>query len=213
MRPRSILVLATVLTASWAGCMGSEPEGTVSVYVRGEPRSDLQEVQVNLSSVHVRPTGEAETDGTEPPPTVNTDRFPENWTEVELAPAEVEMTFSRAASDAPRFFGEGPVPAGNYDAVGVLVEGVHAVDRNGTPVNVRVTDAVTDVRTNFSVPSENETRIVLTLDVADSFSPAESQEEGWLFTPRVAGVNVAHVEDGASGGERHDPGQRANLSR
>lgn len=190
------------------GCISS-PEGTVSVYVAAEPGSALDQLQVNLSSIHVRPAGSTAENETD---VLQSDRFPENWVEVSMAPAEVEMTFQTQAASQPVFFGEGAAPVDAYDGVGILVEGASGEHRNGTPVAVSVADAVTDHRTNFSVDDTGETRLLLTLDLDESLARHEDEQRTWLFTPIVSGLDVAHVDDEEAGEERHTPGEPANLS-
>lgn len=209
MRARSTLVVLAVLAGSVAGCIDT-PDGTVSVYVTAESGSSLREVQLNLSTVHVRPAGSSAENETD---VLQADRFPENWVEVSMSPSAVAMTFNGSGPRTPVFFGEGPAPVDDYDGIGVVVEGAHAVDRNGTPVNVTVADEVTDIRANFSVDEGGETRLVLTVDLAQSLDRGEREAEGWVLTPHFADVAVAHPEDDASGQERHTPGRAANLSR
>lgn len=209
MRARALLLSLASIAAATAGCLGTSPDGSASVYLTAEPGSKLREVQLDVSNVHVRPAGSTPQNETD---VLQSDRFPENWVEVSQASAEVEMTFDAGDPDKAVFFGEGPVPVEDYDGVGVLVESVTAVDRNGTPVDVDVADAVTDVRTNFSVTETDETRLLLTLDLDESLDPGEREGEGWLFTPLFTDVDAVHVPDDASGDERHAPGEAANLT-
>lgn len=206
MRSHPVLTGLVLLSAAMVGCTSS-PDGTVSVYVAAEPGSSMSEIQTNISSVHVRMAGSSAANETE---VLESDRFPENWVEVSLAPEEVEASFDAQADRGPLFFGEGAAPVDEYDGVGVLVEGVTGTNENGTSVPVTVADAVTDHRTNFSVDADGETRLVLTFDLNESLARTEGGE--WLFTPILNDVGIAHVADDEAGEERHAPGERVNLS-
>lgn len=208
MRPRPLVAALVLVTAGLTGCTSS-PDGTISLYVAAENRTALNEVHLNVSSIHVRPAGSSADNETG---VLKSDRFPDNWVEVAMDPDEVEVTFDGQAGQGSLFFGEGAVPVDEYNGVGILVERVTATSPNGTPVTVLLADAVTDHRTNFSVPGDAETRMVMTLDLNQSLDRREGPEESWVFTPKIGDVETAQVPDDASGEERHSPGERANLS-
>lgn len=234
MRSPGRLLSIILVAAAFAGCLDTSPDSSASLYITGEATGDVQEVHLTVTEAYIR-AADGSTNGTTPGgddpgersqgPTIGfaqqegerdeeseLPRFEaeEGWVEVVQEPLGLDAAFLRD-EQVTTFLGESAVGEGSFDEVGLLLEDAYAVNASGEEVDVRLTNRAPVASGNFTIPSDGETRIVLTVDVEESLTRAE--DGGWRLSPTFLNVQVDHVSDDESGNQAHDPGQPADPTQ
>lgn len=139
-------------------------------------------------------------------------RFEEaaGWVQIVNAPEGVDVAFEVGSGNRSTFLGEQTAPTGEYDEVGILIDEAVALDGQGNETEVRITDQAARTNASFTVDTDQETRIVLALDVKASLSEDEGDEV--RFSPTFDDTRTQRLADEESGDEQHEQGEAADLA-
>ncbi len=236
MRSFTIAAVA-VLIVSMAGCLGGG-DGSASLYVKDAPTDEFSEVHVVFSQAYVhqaggnggeeqaadgqegRPSGGGSEAGSERIATMSLQgpgsggqeaqfREEAGWLQIVSDSQGIDVDLLNATGTRAAFLGEANLSAGTYTQIAVVVEEAYGIDNDGSQVSITVPSGIGRVVQSFEVQADQETRIILDLDLDRAL--AESDDQGWQLAPVFGQTSVETVDDDQSGQDAHQQGEIAEV--
>jgi hypothetical protein len=231
------MVAVVMLAAGLAGCT-TDGEGSASVYVKDAPTDEFEEIHVVFSDAYVHEGGdENETEDNETDGGADQqggeDRGPESqglrtaqhgdrggqggerqfnqdagWIPLVDTDEAIDVNLLNATGARAAFLGEANLTAGTYTQIAIVVDDAYGITDNGTREEITVPSGVGRVVKSFEIDADQETQIVLDLDLDQAMTESNGE---WKLTPVFGQTETRVVEDGESGEDAHEPGEVAEV--
>lgn len=186
------LILASLtLVAVLAGCLGSDEQGSASVYVKDAPTDEFDEIHVVFTQVEVHAAGAKDDNGSA--------NDTAGWKTLFEDAAGVDVDLLNASGAQAAFLGEADLASGKYTQVRIHVLRAYGM-QDGAEVNITLSSGTLKLNHPFEVEADRETRIVLDFDLDRSLRQ-QGTDGAWRMTPVVGTVVAEVVADDASGEE------------